>query len=148
MKVGKRLATAATAALLVIPMGVAGHASSSVRHASSHYYAAGSANGTPSVIVIGVDGRQNVGGALFGIKRGERYVSFQIKDAAGGPIAGRISFDRNNDNKYEEVRFCGSTKKPVSLGRAKGLSVVVVASPCSGSNALPTSGDIKATFSR
>lgn len=87
-----------------------------------------------------------IGCAIIDIKKGERFATLEIEDAAGQAAYGHAYLMPSG---YELGNFCGKTDGPINIGSTGEILVHVISGTCPGGEpSVATQGVVKATLSR
>jgi hypothetical protein len=105
--------------------------------------------GVQGVLGLSAAGQEDLGAVRFDGGR-ERYVSVVVLDTAGRPVLAELTQDYNGDSGPELSKvFCGATDQPVRIRPGVETRVYLYAGTCEdGSVSAPTTGTVRATFTR
>lgn len=137
------LATATAVAAMLAPVAAKAHDYRRIEQ--GEYVAAG----VQDVLGFSAVSNANLGAVRFAAGR-EKFVSVAVVDESGRPVLAEITQDYDGDSGPELSSFlCGSTPKPVAIKPGFETRVYVYNGTCEdGSVSVPTTGTVKAVFTR
>ena len=147
-----RLMTAAGIAAVLLcavlpgPASAMKHKMRPDRVVTHEYTAPGSVGVAPADVCGQVLEQQNT---CFGFdaRSTERYLSIEVADDSGTPVAGYVKVVVS-ETETEDYPFCGATTQPIPLNGHTEIGIVLndqsADAPCTG---LATTGTVTATFS-
>ena len=91
----------------------------------------------------------NIGGVKFATGPTDKFVSIEIKDAAGMDVSGSVGQDPEGDGTVATTPFCTKTEEPLPIEPGLEVTVFVFVGPCTTppGPAVATQGTVVGTFS-
>jgi hypothetical protein len=86
----------------------------------------------------------------FRAKGDESFVRLEVVDDVGERVRAFVTYDRDGDGRPDgDVDLCGSTKKPIAIGKGSRVIVDLYAGTCAnGQPSAVSRGTVRVQFSR